>query len=674
MIKRITEKPKLCSNKRFDKIMFVLFANEQLHYIDRTNETNNNYHFLRFIKIKELSECNYQDFHKYAIIVTFIEENFQYVYAHDNDIYIVSHYDNIENVYYIGELLYDLINKYECEIMKCILIYILKQKYDMNEFIKSIDYDKISMNAFKKDKKIFKYLINPSDKLCMLAINNFINVVKYHEVSEKIRIESIKHFYTASDYISHITKNMEIELIKKNIFYIKYVTTYDLQLFYTMTQYLEFHVMENDKYIEEFIDLFCIFMNKNINFTFINQSNIRENNYHDIQIILTNNNINDVIGNEIYDEIYDDNHSNNKNKSDKSDNDSDDDNDNDNDNKWTKNQICIGYFILHLIYNLELNETICFNLLKINPLFLYFIKNKTYDMSMYAVKQNGQLIKYVNINEQTVELCFEALKTCNYILPFVNANIQNDELCLECVKKNGKMLKYVLNQTEEMCIEAVRNNGNALKYVKQKTYDICLEAVNQDGNAIQYVTEEYQTEELCIEAVRNDPYALSYIDKHRQTYDVCMEAIKIDGSIIEFVNSEYHTDELCLESIKQSMHGKGLKYIEKQTIDMCWEAIYADPWSIRYVKLNNIDEDEYDQMCVYVIKHYDSMLEYIENPMLDICKIAIENNPYSLVHIYDQTIDMIDILMKKDLTHKILICINSIDNMDYLLNEYFIQC
>jgi ribosomal protein S2 len=61
------------------------------------------------------------------------------------------------------------------------------------------------------------------------------------------------------------------------------------------------------------------------------------------------------------------------------------------------------------------------------------------------------------------------------------------ENAMEAVKQNGNALRYVKEQTESICMEAVKQDGYTLRYVKEQTESICMEAVKQDGYALQYV-------------------------------------------------------------------------------------------------------------------------------------------------------------------------------------------
>ncbi len=65
------------------------------------------------------------------------------------------------------------------------------------------------------------------------------------------------------------------------------------------------------------------------------------------------------------------------------------------------------------------------------------------------------------------------------------------ERFLAAVRDKGEMLKYIPEtlRTEELCLAAVQQDGRMLAYVPEtlKTEALCLSAVQQNRNAMQYV-------------------------------------------------------------------------------------------------------------------------------------------------------------------------------------------
>jgi hypothetical protein len=69
------------------------------------------------------------------------------------------------------------------------------------------------------------------------------------------------------------------------------------------------------------------------------------------------------------------------------------------------------------------------------------------------------------------------------------------EICLAAVKQCGTMLKYIDNQTPEICIEAIKNDPYSIAYVKNKTpemYALIKEKYIFDYIRINHVTNSYE--------------------------------------------------------------------------------------------------------------------------------------------------------------------------------------
>lgn len=110
-----------------------------------------------------------------------------------------------------------------------------------------------------------------------------------------------------------------------------------------------------------------------------------------------------------------------------------------------------------IIYDLNLNKFI----FKENPVYVKYKK---------ILYENGFLLGYIDIDNQTEELCKIAVQNDGYSL--VHVKNQTDEICKLAVKQNGFALQHVKNQTDEICNLAVYQNGHALEHVKNKTKEI----------------------------------------------------------------------------------------------------------------------------------------------------------------------------------------------------------
>ena len=126
------------------------------------------------------------------------------------------------------------------------------------------------------------------------------------------------------------------------------------------------------------------------------------------------------------------------------------------DNFLILKQICKGVFkeqyLTNMVYKLllqnkyEQSERLCKSAVTENGLLLAFIsdKNRTHDICLHAVKQNGFAI--LLIKDQTMKLCTEAVKQQPYAIAFVKN--QTDNLCKIALKGSARVYEYIKNPTK----------------------------------------------------------------------------------------------------------------------------------------------------------------------------------------------------------------------------------
>ena len=205
----------------------------------------------------------------------------------------------------------------------------------------------------------------------------------------------------------------------------------------------------------------------------------------------------------------------------------------------------------------EQTNEICLEAIKQDYTNYNFVKNKSYEFNLLAIKQNGSILQFIDKDMQKEDLCLEAVKYNGLNLKHINEKMQTEEICLEALKENTHAFQYIKNKSESMCLKAVKINGLILEYIQpeMQTYQICLEAFKQNKDAIKYINESYRDkifeyefktdknvfqfiknkpEHICLEAVRYNGLNLKYIGAEKQTYQICMAAIKQNKNAIAF--------------------------------------------------------------------------------------------------------------------------------------------
>lgn len=89
-------------------------------------------------------------------------------------------------------------------------------------------------------------------------------------------------------------------------------------------------------------------------------------------------------------------------------------------------------------------------------------------------------MRYIRPSLQSNPLCRVAIEqNCD---AFQYVKNKTHDLCLLALKYDGKLLKYIeeIDQTYEFCIEAIKQNPDALKYVLSQTQELCDFAIKLD--------------------------------------------------------------------------------------------------------------------------------------------------------------------------------------------------
>lgn len=224
------------------------------------------------------------------------------------------------------------------------------------------------------------------------------------------------------------------------------------------------------------------------------------------------------------------------------------------DNKYKAKKIILGERIKLSEFAIY-DTNIGLQMVNQNEMSLRFIKNK--QVCMYAVKQNGLFLEY--IEDQDDDICIEAIKQNIFSLIFVKE--QNNIICLEAINKSIEALEHIRDQNDMLCLIAINKNVAALKYIRNPNNKIYLEAINQNALVLEFITD--QNDELCTRAVERDGLVLKFVRK--QNNKICLEAVNQNGLALEYV--EKQNGEICVDAVKQT---KGaFKFVHDKYIELC---------------------------------------------------------------------------------------------------------
>jgi hypothetical protein len=270
----------------------------------------------------------------------------------------------------------------------------------------------------------------------------------------------------------------------------------------------------------------------------------------------------------------------------------------------------------------------------------------------FALRQNGQALRYVPKALRTEELCRIAVAQDGWALAHIPKTLWTEDLCRIAVAQNGKALMYVPKTlwTEDLCRIAVAQNGEALYYVSQKlrTEDLCKVAVAQYGRVLRYVPEALRTEELCRISVAQDGRALEFVPQTLRTDEVYSLAVAQNGKALYYLPQKLRTEEMCRIAVTQN--GGALECVPEdlRTEAMCRIAVGEEGWALRYVP-ENLRTDE---MCRIAVTQNGRILSILPGDLRteDICRIAVAQNGEALDYVPQKlrTKEMCRIAVKQD--------------------------
>ena len=127
----------------------------------------------------------------------------------------------------------------------------------------------------------------------------------------------------------------------------------------------------------------------------------------------------------------------------------------------------------------------CNSIVKDHNVFTSYFRQQ--DITNYLIyKIRTDLYRIMDKKFQTQDVAWEMVRFDVELFKHVRSNLKTKEMCLHVVKTNGKLLRFVDQQTEEICIEAVKNTIEAIKYISLNNGEfqcsICLNADCDDDD------------------------------------------------------------------------------------------------------------------------------------------------------------------------------------------------
>ena len=265
---------------------------------------------------------------------------------------------------------------------------------------------------------------------------------------------------------------------------------------------------------------------------------------------------------------------------------------------------------------------------KQNGDLIEFIENPSEEVQLAAVNKNGDAISYIKNPSEKVQLA--AVKQDGDAIQFIEN--PSEKVQLAAVKQNGWAIKEIVNPSEEVQLAAVTEYGKAIRYIKNPSEEVQLTAVKQNGDLIEFI--ENPSEEMQLAAVKQDGWAIEYIKNPSK--EVQLAAVKEDGRAIQFIKNP--SEEIQLAAVKQN--GYAIKYIKNPSKEVQLAAVEENGQAIEYI------ENPSEKVQLTAVEEDGYAIRYIKNPSEEVQLAAVKQNRYAIQFIKNPCKEAIELARK----------------------------
>lgn len=261
-------------------------------------------------------------------------------------------------------------------------------------------------------------------------------------------------------------------------------------------------------------------------------------------------------------------------------------------------------------------------------------ENRTYQVCLAAVCNNGNALFYVPTQHRSYEMYCAACSSAGSILRMIPSEQIDENLCTLAVSSDGMALGYVPEEmkTDRLCKLAVHNTVAAIQFVPRMliTPEYCAQMMRDTGNneLIQWIPTDIKKPSFYEALVQHNPDALFFIVKKSRTAKVCKlaingmgyksvaEAVKENHSLFDYLNVSLLDHDTCFEYVKTQLDTVG-----KQTV-------FRTEQPLEKVLIS-------EDICEYVLKCNGRLLQYVPRGIIteNLCRIAVSNDYYAMNYI-----------------------------------------
>jgi hypothetical protein len=243
-------------------------------------------------------------------------------------------------------------------------------------------------------------------------------------------------------------------------------------------------------------------------------------------------------------------------------------------------------------------KSLCRQILDTNPSGIQYME-KHDDLCIYALKQDGLVLKNINSRNITLNYANIAVNQNGLALQYINQDVLHNHIiwfkheytniCLKAINQNPCAVQFVdthyldpdmlyniytiVVEKDGLLLRLITTLDESSQQRNNKFYNLYLQAIIQAPNAIIYVPEHFKNnkpkkfKKLCYEAIKRDPYIINIIDKKYHTFKMYAIILTVIDSI------DIDTKQDLLNNLDQYKLTAANRYNEQKNIRYCVDSI-----------------------------------------------------------------------------------------------------
>lgn len=259
------------------------------------------------------------------------------------------------------------------------------------------------------------------------------------------------------------------------------------------------------------------------------------------------------------------------------------------------------------------------------------LKENRFKEYMNMVRLDGMNLDKIPIEDRTEELILTAIRQNGFAIKYVSENKLKDEFILEAVRNNGMVLELIKNQTEDICIESVKQNWKYLKFVKDecRTAAVFKAATIQSKGSDEFI--KYLSNMIYTEAVKQNPKNIAKIPRDCITAEMANIAILDDGLNIKYVDKKLRTKDMCMDAVENNINAFDYLSETELTSDICFEVVKENARKYFYLIPDRL---KVHRIIEIALQQDGMILQYVKNKANKReCSIAVEQNPLAIEYV-----------------------------------------